>query len=70
MTACLVLVSKADDAFIPAIAASHLKECLRCRDWVRPVLNSTRKLSSKSNLPGMFGIFKNIACCPQCGEKI
>jgi hypothetical protein len=38
--------------------------------WVKPVYSSMRRHSSKSNLPGLYGIFKNIACCPQCGESL
>lgn len=52
------------------VLQENLRECLRCKDWVRPVLGSTRRMSSKSNLPGIYGIVKSIICCPQCGEKV
>ncbi|MBI6882665.1 hypothetical protein [Pseudomonas putida] len=68
MKVCLALANEASGV-MPA-KAGNLKECVRCRDWVRPVLTSTRRLSSKSNLPGLLGIIKSVSCCPQCGDKI
>jgi hypothetical protein len=45
-----------------------LKHCLRCDNLVQPVFLSKRRMSSKSNLPGMLGIYKTVACCPECGD--
>jgi hypothetical protein len=70
MTACAVPQFEPRDGSVLDIPGNHMRECLGCREWVKPVYSSTRRHSSKSNLPGLYGIFKNIACCPKCGEHV
>ena len=70
MTVCATPTFEPSDGSILDFPASHMRECLGCRVWVKPVYSSMRRHSSKSNLPGLYGIFKNIACCPQCGESL
>lgn len=69
MTVCATLTTNVSENH-PQITSGNLRECLRCQEWVKPTLGSTRRISSKSNLPGIYGIIKSIACCPKCGEKI
>lgn len=69
MTVCAALAVDVSEINHRSVSG-NLKECMRCQDWVKPVLGSTRRISGKSNLPGIYGIIKSISCCPQCGEKV
>jgi hypothetical protein len=69
MMVCATLVSATEEIKIPDIRGK-LQHCVRCGDWVRPSIGSVRRMSSKSNLPGLWGVVKTVACCPQCDERL
>lgn len=69
MTVCAALTHDVSENH-HRVTLGNLKECLRCKEWVKPILGTSHRLSSKNNLPGIYGIVKSITCCPGCGEKV
>jgi len=69
MTVCAALAHDVSENH-HRVTTGNMKECLRCQEWVKPALGTSHRSSNKSNLPGIFGVVKSIACCPKCGEKV
>jgi hypothetical protein len=53
----------------PMAPTTDLVQCRFCSEVVKPVLMARTSVSHRSNIPGVFGQYKQIPCCPKCGEK-
>jgi len=55
------------------VASLHLSAgqviCRSCDSTVKPVLMARTSMSHRSNIPGVFGMTKQVLCCPECGER-